>query len=109
MTRTIIMEWKRKLPFTPAGETKKEDVEMVNEQTKTFIKSVEKFLKLRNQLIHHIGSPKKSVDDIEALCERIFKSFDKCMIGHRAFFETAGQFRFSEKEILFFYGSGSTR
>ena len=102
-TRDIIKIIRGYLPFKPSAETKIENAQKGNACAKLFLDSLDKFLGYRNTLIHHLGNPKKDIDDIKDLCNKVINQFKKCMVNHKEFMDVFVPFSFSHKERNYFY------
>ena len=98
-TRKILKEIKRFLPFEDISTGQKYDKEVRN-----FLKAANEFLNYRNSLIHRLASPRTDLEDIGHCCDKIIQIYQKVIQTQRIMFETLGPYRFSEKEIDFFYG-----
>ena len=103
-TRVIFKEMRKLLPFSVADPASANKAAQVTELCRQMIEAGLKFLNYRNPVVHHIGNPKKSFDDLIALCEKSLSASPKFNDAHRAFMEAAAPFRFSEKELIHFYG-----
>jgi len=101
-TRRLIVEIKRFLPFKATGGTIKEEAEMINKLAYDMIDSINEFLDSRNELLHHIGSPRKSVKDIDEICNKVIKLYEKCTVANAKFILTAQPFGLSDEEMKHF-------
>jgi len=52
------------LPFSSDNPNNAVEVDQINELAKKMIKLGKKFLNYRNPVVHHIGNPSKSFEDI---------------------------------------------
>lgn len=105
-TRKILREIQKFLPFQAhsiSNPMNTERVEKINEAAKKYIDKAFRFLNYRNLLIHHIGNPKKSSEEIEELIHKGLEAYQEMVAAHRVFFELAYPYRFSQKEIDYFY------
>jgi len=104
-SRRIISRIKKILPFKavkPQDETiAKETTESVTD----FLSIADKYLTSRNLIFHHLTNPKKTLKDIETEIEKTITNFHKFIKAHTKLFELAQPYRFSEKEIQYFYGN----
>jgi hypothetical protein len=108
-TRRIVKEIEKFLPFRiPNSNDLSGDVEKINNLAKAYIKSTEKFLNYRNAIVHHIGSPQKTCDDIVKLVDKAKVAYQDMEAAHRLFFESIQPYRFGPNEINYFYGKEAT-
>lgn len=105
-TRRILKEIQKFLPFqihpssTPVS---RDEVEKINKAAKEYINKAYSFLDYRNPLLHQIGNPKKSSEEIERLIHKGLVAYQEMVVAHRIFFELIHPYRFGEKEISHFY------
>lgn len=105
-TRMIVNEIKKNiLPFRAASTDSAVSAEQANALAQTLIKKTNKFLNYRNEIIHHVGSPKMTLRKLNILCDKAIVAYGDFRHSHTAFFEAVQPYRFSEKELLTFYGS----
>ena len=104
-SRRIISKIKKILPFKAVKPQDEEGAKKVTELTKDFLFVADKYLTSRNLIFHHLTNPKKTLKDIETEIEKTITNFHKFTKAHRKFFELAQPYRFSEKEIQYFYGN----
>ena len=98
-TRRILKEIKRFLPFKDTKSGQKYD-----EEVKNFLKIANEFLDYRNSLIHRLASPRTDLEDIKYCCDKLIETYQQVTQSQRIMFETLRPYRFSEKEIEYFYG-----
>jgi len=98
-TRTILKEIKRFLPLKDTKSGQKYDEEVEN-----FLNEANEFLNYRNSLIHRLASPRTDLEDIKHCCDKLIEIYQQVVKKQGIMFETLGQYRFSEKEIEYFYG-----
>lgn len=98
-TRRLIVEIKRFLPFKATGGAAKEHAELINKLAYEMIESINDFLDSRNELLHHIGSPRKSVKDIDEICNKVINQYEKCTIANARFILAAQPFGLSDEEM----------
>ena len=103
-SRTILKELKKLLPFKAMKQEDEKKAKAVNDSATEFITAADKFLTLRNSIIHHILNPKKDMKNVEDNLDKTIILFHKFMEIQKRFFDTSRPYRFSEKEIEFFYG-----
>jgi hypothetical protein len=101
-TRRILKEIKKFIPFEDSKTGQRYDKEV-----KEFIKASNEFLDYRNSLIHRMASPRTKIEDIRHCCDKIEQLYQEVTQYHRIMSENLGPYRFSEKEIEFFYGKGN--
>lgn len=102
-TRKILKEGERlfgQLTAPDAGEEEK-----IKKSAQEFVETATAFLNYRNPLIHHIGSPEKSFENIKELCSKADAAFVKFIEAQKIFFDTAAPYRFGEEEMRRFYGA----
>jgi hypothetical protein len=104
-TRLILNGIKELLPFRSGDPEEQEAAARVNELAGKFLKAAHGFLNYRNAVIHHIGSPKKTLDDINALCDKAIAAFREVWALQKEFFEAAAPYRFGPRELEYFYSS----
>jgi hypothetical protein len=105
-TRRILKGIRKFLPFKsldPSANEGKRITDLANQMIDIGFE----FLNYRNPIIHHIGNPTKTFEDIIALCDRANKVFHKFCKAHKDFFEAASPYRFSKKELEYFCGQGN--
>ena len=102
-TRLILKGIRKLLPFTSPEPSQASEAKRINELANRMIDDGFKFLDCRNPIIHHIGNPTKTFEDVIALCDQANAAFHKFREAHTAFFEAAGPYRFGEKELKYFY------
>ncbi len=101
-TRNILKVIKTHLPLSSINLSK-EKIDEINNITKEFLKEVHEFLDKRNVLIHHIGNPKKDAQDFEKTTDELINKYHECRNSNRKFTEILAPFRFSQKEVDYFY------
>jgi hypothetical protein len=77
-TRRILIEIQKFLPFT--DEKKPENTKELNEVIKNFLNSAHNFLDNRNKIIHGMGNPQNSLEDVQRFCKEsfsLYKDFQK--------------------------------
>ena len=108
-TRRIVKEIKKFLPFKiPNSDKLSGNIQNINNLAKNYIKTTEKFLNYRNTILHHVGSPKKTLIEIMELVDKAIITFKAMEKAHRFFFETMRPYRFGPNEIKYFYGKETT-
>ena len=101
-TRRLVQEIKKFLPFKATGGAMKEDAERINSLALDFINSVNTFLDSRNTLFHHIGSPRKSIVDINDVCDKVISQYKKCAMANARFILAAKPFCLTASELKHF-------
>ena len=104
-SRKIITEIKKCLPFTTTKSEEEDIVKNINELGKEFLKESDKFLTLRNKLMHHLFSPKYDLNKILLTTEKTILQYHKVIDTYKNFTQVVYPYRFSDKEIKYFYGS----
>jgi len=99
-TRRILKEIKRFLPLRDIKSGQKYDEEVSN-----FLKAASKFLDYRNSLIHRLASPRTDLEGIKHCCDKLIEIYQQVVQMQRIMFETLGPYRFSEKDVEYFYGN----
>lgn len=103
-TRTILKGIRRLLPFKSPASNGVEEAKRVTDLADRMIDLGFKFLDHRNLIVHHIGDPRKRLEDVVTLCDEANELYHRFRAVHTAFFEAAGPYRFSQKEVQYFYG-----
>ena len=104
-TRKIVNDIKKNiLPFRAASTDSAVDAEQANILAKTLIKKTNKFLDYRIAIIHHVGSPSMTFQQWNKVCDKAIRAYEDFLFAHKAFFEVVQSYRFSEKELQYFYG-----
>ncbi len=98
-TRRILKEIKKFLPLknTKAGQE-------FGYKVQNFLETANKFLDYRNALIHRMASPKTELEAIGTYCDKAVQLYQKVVKSHRIMCEALAPYRFSDREIEFFYG-----
>ncbi len=102
-SRRILGEIKKLLPFKDTTPDDGKKVKGVNDSAKNFIEISNKFLTSRNVIIHHILNPKKDLETVERDLDETITLFHEFMEIQTTFFNVLQPYRFSEKEIKYFY------
>jgi len=102
-TRRIFKEIKRHLPFS---FTDQDEAKKINESAQKMIKHGDKFLSYRNTIVHHIGNPTKTFEDVIDLCDKAFERYKEFKTYHLAFMTAAQPYSFSEKELEYWAERG---
>jgi hypothetical protein len=99
-TRIILKEIKRFLPFMDINTGKKFDQEVID-----FLKAANDFLDYRNSVIHRLGSPRTNLEDFISCCDKLIDIYKHVIKTNKIMFESLAPYRFSQKELNFFYGN----
>ncbi|MDH3779351.1 MAG: hypothetical protein OES15_00700 [Nitrosopumilus sp.] len=102
-SRRITSEIKKLLPFKTNTDEKKD--RQINNIVKEFLSSSNDFLTSRNKILHHLLSPKGSIDEIGAYIEKTIKKFNGFRKINEEFVKILHHYRFGEKKIQYFYGN----
>lgn len=104
-TRKIVNDIKKNiLPFRAACTDSALDAEQANILFNTLIKKTNEFLDYRIGIIHHVGNPSVTFQKWNEVCDKAIHAYNEFLPAHKAFFEAVQSYRFSEKELLYFYG-----
>ena len=105
-TRRIVSIIKKELlPFRTGNSSSVEAANQANIFAQEWIKKTNKFLNHRAKIIHHLGSPKMTLGELNTLCDKAILAYDDFQRAHTAFFEAVQPYRFGMKELQYFYGS----
>ena len=105
-TRRILNIIKKEiLPFRPMSPDSAADADQANVLAEALIAKTNKFLNYRIAIIHHLGSPKMTLEELSTLCEKVILAYEDFQRAHTAFFKAVQPYRFGEKELLYFYGT----
>jgi hypothetical protein len=105
-TRRIVSRIKKEiLPFRTGSPGSVEAANQANIFAQELIKKTDKFLDYRAAIIHHLGSPKMTLGELNILCDKAILAYDDFQRVHTAFFEAVRPYRFGMKEFQYFYGS----
>ena len=105
-TRKVVSIIKKKiLPFRTGSPGSVEATNQANIFAQELIKKTDKFLGYRARIIHHLGSPKMTLGELNTLCDKAIRAYDDFRRAHTAFFEAVQPYRFGMKESQYFYGS----
>ncbi|MBU1046231.1 hypothetical protein KKH36_00420 [Patescibacteria group bacterium] len=76
-TRKILKNIKKMIPLRKLkGDLDEDELEEINQYLKDFVSSCHKFLNKRNLIIHHIGNPSISIDEIKITLKEVNDFFD---------------------------------
>lgn len=98
-TRRILKIIRSYLPFSSTDPNEAEKVNQINKLTKKMIKLGNKFLNYRNPIVHHIGNPTMTFEDIVTICDKARDTYKDFVNAHTAFMMAAQSYGFSEKEF----------
>ena len=105
-SRRITSEIKKLLPFKAQNDQQKEN--LINEKIKNFLSSSNQFLTQRNKVFHHLLSSKGSIEEIEEYINNTIKKYKEFEKTQKEFFDILQPYRFSEKEIQYFYKNSNS-
>jgi hypothetical protein len=105
-TRGILKGIGKLLPFQSPDPSHSDEAKRITELANQMIDAGVRFLNYRNPIVHHIGNPKKTLDDLTVLCDLGNVSFHEFRDSHKAFFEVAAPYRFGDREIQYFRSRG---
>lgn len=100
-TNRIFFELKRILRFS--SDINKDNADDINKLGAEMVKQGEKFLRLRNKLVHGIGDSRIQLSDWQACADSAIIRFRKFEIVQRKFFEAAAPFRLTAEQIKVCY------
>lgn len=104
-SRRIISEIKKLLPLKAVKSQDEVIAKEITESVKDFLSIAGNYITSRNLIIHHLANPKKTLKNIEFEVQKTITNFHKFTEAHRKFFELAQPYRFSKKELQYFYGN----
>lgn len=104
-TRGIFKEVGKLLPFNALDPSAINQAHEVTRLAQEMVDAGLRFCELRDLIIHRIGHPKISFEDVARKCDCAIAEFSKFQGATHKFFESAAPFRFSEKENSYFYAS----
>ena len=94
---------KKHLPFSSLDSS---ETQKINESAQKMIKLGSKFLNDRNTVVHHIGNPTKTFEDVINLCDNAIETYEEFKNSHLAFMGAAQPYAFSEKELKYWAEKG---
>ena len=103
-SRRIISVIKKILPLKAVKPQDETVAKEITESVTDFLSIAGKYLTSRNLIFHHLTNPKKTLKDIQVEIQKTITNFHKFTKAHTKLFELARPYRFSEKEIQYFYG-----
>lgn len=101
-TRAILKGIRNLLPFNSASEP--ERAKTITDLARQMVGLGLRFLQYRNPIVHSIGDPRRKFEGIVSLCDNAIVTYGRFREAHTAFFTAAAPYRFSEKELQYFYG-----
>jgi len=104
-TRRILHEIKKLLPLRSVDPEGEEAAARVSELAGKFLKAANGFLNYRIAIVHHMTSPKNTLDDVNSLCDKAISASREVRACHREFSEAAAPYRFGPRELEYFYSS----
>jgi hypothetical protein len=105
-TRRIVSIIKNEiLPLRPGSPGSVEAANQANIFAQEWLKKTNRFLNYRAAIIHHLGSPKMTLGELNTLCDKAFLAYKDFQRAHTAFSEVVQPYRFGMKELQYFYGS----
>jgi hypothetical protein len=103
-TRFILKGIRQQLTFQSPDPKKVGEAEQINKLANQMIDVGFEFLNYRNPIVHHIGNPKKTFNDLIALCDQANATYERFREAHKLFMEAAAPYRFGPEELEYFYG-----
>lgn len=107
-TRFILKEIKKLLSTFQATVGSEGDLKKIRELGNKMVSIGFGFMNARNLVVHHIGNPYKTAQDIIADCKKANDSFAEFRDAHKEFLLSAKDYRFSREEIEYFAAKGVT-
>lgn len=101
-TRSILKEIRKYLPFKALEDSDISKADQINISAENMIKIGINFLNYRNTIVHHIGSPKKTFEDIFLLCDKANSIYEKFREAHENFMVMTGQFRLTDEQFIMY-------
>ncbi len=106
-TRFILKGIRKLLPFQSASGTSDKETKRINDLENKMIDVGFEFLNYRNPIVHHIGNPKKTFNNLIVLCDQANSTYERFREAHKLFMEAAAPYSFGPKELEYFYGRSS--
>lgn len=103
-TRLILSGIRKLFPVTGSENTTDAEIQNINRLAKRMIDAGFEFLDYRNPIVHQIGRPDRTFDDVVTLCNKANLTFEKFRVAHKELFEAAAPYRFGQEELKHFYG-----
>jgi hypothetical protein len=103
-TRFILKGIRKLLPFQSAGNPSDKETLRLNELANKMIEAGFDFLNYRNPIVHHIGNPTETFNNLISLCDQAISKYKRFREAHKIFMVVAGPYRFGPKELEYFYG-----
>lgn len=103
-TGFILKGIRKQLPFHSPDLSTTSEADKSNTLATKMLDAGFDFLNCRNLVIHQIGNPERTFNQVIKICDRGIKAYHKFREAHKEFFEAAAPYRFGEKELEYFYG-----
>jgi hypothetical protein len=105
-TRRILQVVKKEvMPFREVTPGSAANADRANALANNFIDKTVKFLNYRNSVIHHLGSPKMTLEKVGTLCDKSILAYEDLQYAHTVLCMELQPYRFGDKELRYFYGS----
>lgn len=103
-TRFILKGIRKLMPFESPDPNEAGEAKRITDLANRMVDLGLKFLNYRDPIVHHIGNPAKTFEDLVVLCDQAKAVFYEFREAHTAFFEAASPYRFGERELEYFHG-----
>lgn len=107
-TGSILKGIRKLLPFTSLYPAAAKEAARITNLAERMIDTGFAFLDYRNPLMHQIGSPNRTFEEVLDLASRAVAAYEEFRQAHAAFFVAVGPYRFGKLELTFFYGPPSS-
>ena len=104
-TARILKGIRKLLPFADVSGAKGGEPARITRLAETMIGRGLAFLDHRDPLLHQIGNPSRTFDDVLGMVDPAIAAYHAFREAHKAFFEAAGPYRFGPEEMERFYGT----
>lgn len=104
-TARILKDIRKLLPYRGASAERGGEPARITKLAETMIRRGLAFLDHRDPLLHQIGNPSRTFDDVLAMVAPAIVAYHAFREAHKAFFEAAGPYRFGPEEMEHFYGT----
>lgn len=108
-TARILKGIRKLLPFKGSPGDDREEAVRGNELAETMIRCGLIFLNCRDLILHQIGNPPRTFEEVLGMVDPAIASFRSFMKAHKEFFKLAAPYRFGPKELGYFYGEEDRR
>ena len=102
-TARILKDMRKLLPFADASGEKRGEPARVTKFAETMIGRGLAFLDHRDPLLHQIGNPSRTFDDVLGMVAPAIAAYHAFREAHKTFFEATGPYRFGPEEMEFLW------